>query len=206
MWEVTAAYTAKAARALLNDPARPLQTLEFDDILVAPKGARFSKTQRNNLASTGLAVQTVSANGKMMIEVEASRYQKNVYGQGDTAYFVITTLHTLSAIFRRLSQAITSKYPRHKLANDGTRFGPGQAIVTPNIIKAELVAEYDLMEYDGLVENLKQFKAHLIVERDSTNPNRLNVLFPPDLVNQLRALAVLAQFRLQYSTIDQAAA
>ena len=37
-----------------------------------------------------------------------------------------------------------------------------------------------------------------MVERDPNNPNRVNVLYPPDLINQLRVFAVLAQFRLQY--------
>jgi phage tail sheath gpL-like len=201
VWEWAAAYTAQAALALLNDPARPLQTLELNGVLPAPKGLRLIKTQLNNLASTGLAVAEVSPNGLPMIMVEASRYQKNIYGQGDTAYFVITTLHTLAAIFRRLNQAISSKYPRHKLANDGTRFGPGQAIITPNVARAELVAEYRAMEYDGLVENVEKFKSTMIVERDDNNPNRLNVLYPPDVINQLRTFAVLAQFRLQFSTI-----
>jgi phage tail sheath gpL-like len=36
------------------------------------------------------------------------------------------------------------------------------------------------------------------VERNINNPNRLDVLLPPDLVNQLRIFAVLAQFRLQF--------
>jgi phage tail sheath gpL-like len=45
----------------------------------------------------------------------------------------------------------------------------------------------------------------LIVERDSNDPNRVNVLYPPDLINQLRMFAVLAQFRLQYNRgIDEA--
>ncbi|UGY21517.1 hypothetical protein HU675_0026175 [Bradyrhizobium septentrionale] len=52
--------------------------------------------------------------------------------------------------------------------------------------------------YVGLVENLAAFKQHLIVERDPNDPNRVNVLYPPDLINQLRIFAVLAQFRLQY--------
>lgn len=42
------------------------------------------------------------------------------------------------------------------------------------------------------------FQQYLIVERDPNNPNRLSVLFPPDLVNQLRVFALLYQFRLQY--------
>jgi phage tail sheath gpL-like len=197
-WEVAAAYAAKASRALTNDPARPLQTLEFDDIMVAPRGSRFSKTQINSLTSVGYATQTVSPNGKMMILRESTCYQKNVYGSLDDAYELVTTLYTLSSLFERQRQAITNKFPRHKLADDGTRFGPGQAIVTPKIIKAELVAEYAQDEYAGLVENAKQFKNNLLVQRDPDNPNRVSVLYPPDLINQLRIFSVLASFRLQY--------
>ncbi|MNE96793.1 hypothetical protein D3C80_1950400 [compost metagenome] len=51
----------------------------------------------------------------------------------------------------------------------------------------------------GIVENAEAFAANLIVERSSTNPNRLNVLYPPDLVNQLRIFALQYQFRLQYA-------
>jgi phage tail sheath gpL-like len=110
----------------------------------------------------------------------------------------VTTLATLARLLRNQKQAITSAFPRHKLADDGTRFGPGQAIVTPGLIKAELVAEYRVDMFNGLVENIAAFKANLIVERDINNPNRVNVLYPPDLINQLRVFAVLAQFRLQY--------
>ena len=61
-------------------------------------------------------------------------------------------------MLRNQRHAITTKYPRHKLANDGTRFGPGQAIVTPGIIKAELVAQYRHDEWNGLVEDTRNFK------------------------------------------------
>ena len=44
--------------------------------------------------------------------------------------------------------------------------GAGQAIVTPKIVKAELVAQYREDEFNGLVENATAFKANLIVERD----------------------------------------
>jgi phage tail sheath gpL-like len=185
---------------LLNDPARPLQTLPLYGVMAAPKGSRFTARERNALASAGLAVQDVRADGTVQISREATTYQTNAYGVSDTAYGLVTTLATLARVFRNQKQAITSKYGRHKLANNGTRFGPGQAIVTPNIIRAELVAQYADDEFVGLVENVAAFKANLIVERDSSNPDRLNILYPPDLVNQLRIFAVLAQFRLQYTT------
>ncbi|HGF6338585.1 TPA: phage major capsid protein [Escherichia coli] len=83
--------------------------------------------------------------------------------------------------------------------SEGTRFGPGQAIVTPAVIKGELLATYRQLERAGIVENYELFKQYLVVERDASDPNRLNTLFPPDYVNQLRVFAVVNQFRLQYS-------
>ena len=197
-YEWTAAYTAKAARGLVNDPARPLQTLALEWCKPAPLHQQFSLAENNNLAGVGLATQGVTAVGNPMILRETTTYQLNLYGQGDDAYELVTTMATLAKLFRNQRHAITTKYPRHKLANDGTRFGPGQAIVTPGIIKGELVAQYRQDEYVGLVEDVRNFKRHLLVERDPNNPNRVNVLYPPDLINQLRVFAVLAQFRLQY--------
>jgi phage tail sheath gpL-like len=197
-YEWAAAYTAKAARALLNDPARPLQTLGLATIKSAPLHQRFNMPELNTLAGTGIATQEVGGNGEPMILRETTTYQLNLYGQGDDAYELVTTLATLAKLLRNQRHAITTKFPRHKLANDGTRFGPGQAIVTPGIIKSELVAQYRMDMYNGLVEDVRNFKTHLLVERDPNNPNRVNVLYPPDLINQLRVFAVLAQFRLQY--------
>jgi phage tail sheath gpL-like len=197
-WCWAAAYAAKAARALLNDPARPLQTLALQGCLPAPKHQRFTKAQCNDLAGVGIATQAVADDGTPGILRESTTYQKNLYGQGDDAYELVPTLATLAALFRRQRQAITSKYPRCKLADDGTRFGSGQAIVTPKTIKAELIAQYRQDEFLGLVENGDAFKANLIVERNANDPNRLDILYPPDVINQLRIFAVLAQFRLQY--------
>ena len=198
MFEVAAAYAAKAQRALINNPARPLQTLALNNIKAAPLQDRFDFVELNSIALHGLAIQEVGSDQQPMILREQTTYQLNLYGQSDDAYELVTTLATLAKLLRNQKQAITTKFPRSLLADDGTKFGPGLAIVTPGIIKAELVNEYQLDMWNGLVENLKAFKANLIVERDPNDPNRVNVLYPPDLINQLREFAVLAQFRLQY--------
>ena len=198
VYEWTAAYTAKAARGLTNDPARPLQTLSLTGVLPAPLHERFNRQELNTIATYGLATQETGADGAPMILRETTTYQLNLYGQGDDAYELVTTLATLARLLRNQRQAITSKFPRHKLANDGTRFGAGQAICTPSMIKSELIAEYVNDEFNGLVENATRFIENLLVERDVNDPNRINVLYPPDLINQLRVFAVLAQFRLQY--------
>jgi phage tail sheath gpL-like len=150
------------------------------------------------LAIQGTDLDNAAQSGVPIILREQSSYQKNVYGMADNAYELATTLATLDDVLTRLRQSITNKYPRHKLANDGTAFDPGQAIITPNLAKAELIAEYIRMIRVGLVENLAAFKTYLIVVRSSLEPNTLEVLYPPDLINQLRRFNVRAQFRLQF--------
>jgi phage tail sheath gpL-like len=197
-FEWAAAYCAKAQRALINDPARPLQALTLNNIKMAQVHDQFNFVELNSLASSGLAIQKAGSDRQPMILREQTMYQLNLWGAPDDAYELVTTLATLAKLMRNQKHEITTKYPRHKLADDGTKFGPGQAIVTPGIIKAELVSQYQIDMFNGLVENLAAFKQNLIVERDSNDPNRANVLYPPDLINQLRIFAVLNQFRLQY--------
>jgi len=198
VYEWAAAYTGKAARGFTDDPARPLQSLQLTGILPAHTQDRWIVSENNTFALNGIASQRTEADGVPMIARESTMYQKNLYGYPDDAYTDATTLATLARLLRNQRQAVTSKWPRHKLADDGTRFGAGQAIVTPKSIKAELVAQYRIDEFNGLVENGQAFKDNLIVERDSNDPTRVNVLYPPDLINGLRLFAALAQFRLQY--------
>jgi phage tail sheath gpL-like len=197
--EVAAAYAAKAARALTNDPARPLQTLSLNQMLPARAEDRWILPELNSLSGVGIATQRTGLDNVTRIMRETTTYRLNLYGWSDDAYELVTTMATLARIIRNQRHVITTKFPRHKLADNGIRVGPGQKIVTPKIIKAELVAQYRIDEFNGLVENVSAFKEHLIVDRDPNNPNRLNVLWPPDLVNQLRVYAVLVQFRLQYN-------
>lgn len=202
VWEWTAAITAQAARGFTNDPARPLQTLEITGVMPAPKDSRFSKTELNGLAKLGLAIQGTDIDGANtgvpIILREQSMYQKNTAGQADNAFELATTLATLDEVFTRLRAIQSNRFPRHKLANNDTRIGPGQAVVTPNIMKGELLSEYRRMEFIGLVENFRAFKDNLIVVRSAVDPNTLECLYPPDLINQLRRFNVRAAFRLQF--------
>lgn len=196
-YNVAASSCARNAIFIKADPARPTQTGALNGQLPAPTGKRFTISERQTLLSSGIATQTTQS-GVMQIERAITTYQRNKYGVADNSYLDSETLHTSAYVIRRLRSLITSKYGRHKLANDGTRFGPGQAIVTPVVIRGELQGEYRLMEREGIVENFELFSEHLIVERSASDPNRVNVLFPPDYVNQLRVFALLNQFRLQY--------
>ena len=196
--ELVACRLARTAGYLRNDPARPTQTGPLTGALPAPAGRRFTLTEQQSLLSHGIATSTVEGD-TLMIQRDITTYKKNRYGVADNSYFDSESLHISAYVLRKLKSVITSKYGRHKLADDGTRFGPGQAIVTPVVIWGEMCAMYRQLEREGIVENFELFKKYLIVERNANNPNRMDVLFPPDYINQLRIFAVINQFRLQYS-------
>lgn len=192
-----AAETAAIAAYYASiDPARPLQTLRYSYCLPAAESDRFTNEERNLLLFDGIATTEVDAGGVMRTERLITTYKANSGGAPDTAYLDVETLFTLMTIRHDWGDYIRNKYPRHKLANDGTRFGDGQSVVTPNVIKAEAVAKFREWEGLGLVENFDQFKADLVVERNASDPNRLDVLLPPDLINGLRVLATKIAFRL----------
>ncbi|MBK5145994.1 phage tail sheath subtilisin-like domain-containing protein [Budviciaceae bacterium BWR-B9] len=192
----SAAYVGAIAQSLRNDPGRPLQTLSVSGVLAPPLSSRFTLTERNNLLHSGISTVTIADDDTVQIENIITTYQKNKYGSADDSYLQVETLYLLMFVTRDLRTLITSKFARMKLAADGTRFAPGSAIVTPKVIKAELIARYQTLEYNGYVQESKEFAKGLIVEKNASNPNRVDVLWDGILINQLRIFAVLNQFRL----------
>jgi len=74
------------------------------------------------------------------------------------------------------------------------------AVVTPGIIKAEILAEYhNMCTYSPVVcENEDAFANALIVERNKNDVNRVDAYIAPDLVNQFLIFAALVEFRLNF--------
>lgn len=194
-WAWAAAYAGVAEYNLHNDPARPLQTLPLG-VLPPADADRFTLEERNLLLWDGMATFKVDDGGRVLIERAITTYETNVNGIDDPSYLDVNTLATLAYLRYSVSAVILSKYPRHKLADDGTEYGAGQAIVTPNVIRAELISLFKDWELAGLAEGIDQFKADLIVERDAGDVNRINAIIPPDVINQFRVFAGKVQFRL----------
>ncbi|MBN5183884.1 MULTISPECIES: phage tail sheath subtilisin-like domain-containing protein [Serratia] len=190
-----AALTGAIAPSLRNDPGRPTQTLTISGVLAPPLESRFMLTERNNLLYSGISTFTVADDGSVQVEKTITTYQKNKFGDADDSYLNIETLYLLMFVTRFLRTQITSKFGRMKLANDGTRFAPGSAIVTPNVIRAELIAQYRTLEYNGYVQDAAAFAQTLLVERNSSNTKRIDVLWTGTLIDQLEIFALLNQWR-----------
>ena len=177
------------------DPARPFQNIEVTGLLAPEESERRKLVDRNTLLFNGIATYKVQGD-TVIIERMITTYQTNVAGADDVSYLNLNTLLILSFIRFDWRNFMLGKYPRHKLANDGTRFAEGQPIMTPGLGKAEAIFKFGQWEFDGLVEGLEQFKEALIVERNTGDVDRLDFLLQPDLINQLRIMGTQIKFLL----------
>lgn len=194
--EAAAIYGAVCGYYTAIDPARPTQTLQLIGLVAPRVEDQFTRAQREALLRDGIATYTAGTDGTCRIERSITTYQTDAFGLEDVAWLDLETVTTLGYLRASLRTRIAQKFPRMKLADDGINYGAGQAIVTPSVIRDEILALFREWEEAALVENLDQFKADLIVERSASDPNRVNALIPPDVVNQFRSFAAAIQFRL----------
>ena len=199
-YEWAAAIGATVAFYAPIDQARPLRTLPlvpaFGAVMAPSRAARLTLTEQNTLLYSGISTFEVDADGVVQMSRMITTYKTNSAGASDTSYLQVETMNTLSFLRYSFRNYFARKYPRHKLASNGTRFGPGQAVVTPLIAKAEAIAHFRQLEALGLVEDAESFKANIIVERNLTDVNRLDFYLPYDVVNQLFTIGAQIGFRL----------
>lgn len=189
-----AAWAGQIAPSLSNDPCRPLQTLKLNGVY-SIASSEFDWSERNLLLHEGIGTYTVSATGEVFVERPVTTYTENESGVADDSYLDVMTPATAMFYREKQRSCILSRYPRHKLAADGTRFSPGQPIVTPSMIKSELLALYSTLEYQGIVQDIDGYKKSLIVTLDPTNKQRINYQDSPQFVNGLIITAGKIQFR-----------
>lgn len=197
-----AAFVGAIAAPIKAQPNRPVQTLSVLGVRPPPTGQDFSFANQQALLTVGIALaQRVSGGGVQMVRA-VTTYQLNKFGLSDISYLDTETLFTLMAIIRFLKGRITQKFPRALIADDGTRIGPTPPgdtpiIVTPGVLRAELIADYGELVDAMLCDDEDAFAAGLVVQRNANDNSRVDVLFDPYLVSGLRIFAVLTQFHLQ---------
>ena len=193
--EWAAALAGAVAPAALEDPARPFQTLPLLGVLPAAAEDRRIVSESQALLKAGIATHSVDGAGTVRIQRLVTTYVENG-GAPDIAYRDLNTVLTLAYLRRDFRETFRRKFPRHKLAGDGTRVRDGQPVMTPRLGRTEAIARFGDWEDRGLVEDAAAFKKALVVQRNADDPDRLDFLLPPNLVNQLRIVGATVQFRL----------
>lgn len=195
-YEIAASLLKKVMVHGSIDPARPFQTLELTGV-TAPKVAdRLSPAERESHLNNGIATMSVTNSGEVLVERLITTYKQNPAGADDIAYLDVNTLLTLSYLRYDFRNSLKLKFPRHKIANVSDRIAAGQPVLTPLIAKAHAIDKFQSWASKVLVEDIKQFKDELIVERNADDPNRMDFLLPANLANQFRQAGIQLGFKL----------
>lgn len=190
-----ALYAALCSYYLDIDPARPVQDIDMPGFHT---GAFVpTREQRNTLLYSGISTFRVQFDGTATLERVITMYQRNVQGFQDDAYLDINVPETLSRMRQLQRYTILSRFVRYKLAATAQHYGAGQKIVTPAMIKAELLMLYrtDFMGARGWVQDYDHYKSTLLVEIDPHDPDRVNFRDQPTLIGQFRVLAGQVAFK-----------
>lgn len=192
-WETAAAYGAACAFQCRIDPAKPLQTVVLTGLKPPAVQDRFDHEARELLLHDGVAVSDVDEGGNVRIVRAITHYRANLFGLPDPSYLDSETLRVLFYIRFDLRSMMSQKFSRSKLGNNGTR---GRGVTTPDNVRDQIIALADGWLQLGLIEDIERFKTELLVQRSSTDVNRLNARIPANIINGLRVFAGQIQFIL----------
>lgn len=199
-WRVAAALGALHAAHLQSAPelSRPLQTLALPGVR-GPKltSDRFGTSVQNTLLYSGISTLMFETDGTVAVGRAITTYQSNAWGSPDASWLSVNTRAQQMYGMRYLKSYITSTYPRCALVDSNPN--NLQNFVTADDIRKAFVHAYKKLVAIGVYENLDTFEELLIVERNASDANRIDVFAPTDVVNQLIVLATNVTSYLQYS-------
>jgi phage tail sheath gpL-like len=193
--ESMSAYYAQCAHSLAIDPARPLQTLQLLGVKTIGNTTEWTPTERNIMLYSGSSTYTTNTANDVFVERPITTYRENASGVADDSYLDIMTVATAMYFRAKQRSRILSRYPRHKLAKDGTNFAPGQAVLTPTLFKAAMFGLYRDLEEAGIVQDFDNYAETFICSIDPQNPTRINYQDQPMFINGLIIVAGKIQFR-----------
>lgn len=196
--EWAAGWGAVAAEKLNDDPGRPLQYLKIKGVIAPKETDRWTNAERESNLYDGLATYFVDSSGNVMMERAITTYKTNSAGILDGSYLDSETLFILMEIRYQFKATMLTRFisQRYKLADDTFPVQAGMMVATPKTIAQEIISLFTKLHQKGLIENIDDFITNLIVERNASDVNRIDVLLPPDLINQFRILAGQIQFIL----------
>jgi len=187
---ITASAAAIHAAHLQYAPelSRPLQTLALPSIL-GPKmpGDKIGPVGQNTLLYSGISTLTTQRNGAVQIGRAITTYQKDVYGNPDQSFLSPNTRAQLVYGIRYMRQYISSVWGRAALVDANP--GGLQNFCTTADLNASVLHSYQNLCNLGVFDQFQLFAANLIVERDQTDPSRVNAYLPFAAVNQLTVFA-----------------
>jgi phage tail sheath gpL-like len=155
---------------------------------------------RNTLTSSGISTFQVNAAGNVVIDKTVTTYQFGPLGQPDSVFRDVQALYQCSGGLTYIRSVLATEQGQKAIAN--TNPGSLAAITTTKDITATFIHAYSQLCSNGVFDDLGTFSGLLVVQRDTSNPDRVNVYCPMERVDPLDIIAANATI---YSAYPQAA-
>lgn len=175
-FEIAAAYGA--VKAFEEDPAKPLNTLALTGIAAPAVAQRLSRAEQESCLQNGTTPLEVGPGEIVQIVRAISTYVTDAQGIDDVSLLDITTICTLDYVRKAIRERIALRFPREKLSSK-----------TPDAVRDQILDVLYQLESLEIVEEVAANEDGVIVERDSSDANRLNAKIPTDVVNGLHVFA-----------------
>lgn len=173
------------------DPGIPITQVALT-VLPPSQPNQWTFSEQNSLLYEGLSVFSVGDDSTVYILRLITTYQENAAGMPDDSYLDCETMNQLAYVIRDLREFQTP-YLTKKLVSDTTRIAAGSNAINAPVVKQALISRYAALEDAGYVQNSANFAAAIIVQ--NAGGGQLRELLPIDVVNQVRDIPMLIQFR-----------
>lgn len=186
-----AEITAAAAVKCRADPGIPITQVALT--VKPPSDAnRPTFSEQNTLLYEGLSTFSVADDDTVSILRLITTYQENGTGLPDDSYLDAETMNQLAYVIRDL-RSFQAPYLTRKLVSDSTAIPAGSNAINAPVVKQALISRYRQLETGGYVQNSGAFAAGIVVQ--NAGGGQLRELLPIDVVNQVRTIPMLIQFR-----------
>lgn len=186
-----AEITAGVAVKVRADPGIPITQVALT-VLPPSQPNQWTFSEQNSLLYEGMSVFSVGDDGTVYILRLITTYQENAAGMPDDSYLDAETMNQLAYVIRDLRE-FQAPYLTKKLVSDTTRIAAGSNAINAPVVKQALISRYTALEDAGYVQNSANFAAAIIVQ--NAGGGQLRELLPIDVVNQVRDIPMLIQFR-----------
>lgn len=149
---------------------------------------------RDAFLGTGLSTWTVRTDGRVTIDKLVTMQRTDGSGNVDTTFRDVQAIGQLIYALRYFRERLHAEHGRKAIADSN----PGNlaSITTVVDIANTFIAAYRSMP--GVLENSAEFVRQLDVQRNVSNPNRVDVYAPLDRINPLDVIAANATLYAQF--------
>jgi len=155
---------------------------------------QFDIDDQNALLYSGGSTFEVAADGTVSIQKLITTYQNNpITNTPDDDFLQIDDMARIAYALSYMQVNLALYRAGKRLAQDGTRFGPGVPVVTPSLATQKGLGLYQDLVTMGICEDTADFQAGFSVQINPNNTKELDWLWPGIIVGDYDINAILMQ-------------